>query len=76
MHNHKEFDHGRALGKQGYYDGLQAPAQDPEIIKMIKGRQPRESTDLLMGWVTGHTEEQLKAPVWDHNKKRPNRFNS
>lgn len=54
----------KEMGKAAFAKGLIcAPAVDPEIRNLIKGKSAKEVTALLTAWLAGWHTANLAAPV-------------
>lgn len=53
----------KKLGRTGFYEGKQAPAQDPEVLDMLKGMKPGNphGVNLLTAWNEGWNKARVST---------------
>ena len=58
--NIKLINHAAELGREGFYTGLKAPAQDVKCLEMLKGRHVGDTVGLaiLDSWLSAWHYEQ------------------
>lgn len=60
-------NHAAELGREGFYIGLNAPAQDTKCLKLIEGRPIGDMVGLaiLDSWLSAWHYEQMRSTLND-----------